>query len=494
MSEKIENQEQRASTAGGWRGRIPLFTRLANLFLLLILLAAAYGCVRFWLHVIDYEFQLNLGEGIILSEINALANGYALYPEGHDVFRASNYGPLYYLLGRAFWYIQPFAYAPLRWLSFVTLIGLMGVAYIFLRGEGLPRTMSATLSLLLLLSPVIHLWGIYLKPDGLALLLSVIAIVSYMRTRNPYIALPFFLIAFYCKQTYVAVPIVITLYELRRDFKSGIQFALIAALSGLALLLCFQWLVFADGNMWLHLVTYNRSSFHLERYLAGLTYPVSTALLLPILMLFFVRPGLRDNPLVGYLIMCTAIALVAVGKFGSDINYFMESWVAAVLLLGQGFRRQLVTRESRSLFGNRYFAGILILLAAVFLIPYPRSITQLRVQSEALRTNQTLVTDLSALIQPHDIVHSDIPGIFATIPKPLQLLIDDPTLFHLVTQADAVGFPADLFTRALNRKRLALYLTREPVPHEGYTFRREVIFYEGFAPTRLFLYMRNVDL
>ena len=284
-------------------------------------------------------YSRDYGEGCVLAMVQLLAErgSYFLpmrdYPQVHanypPVFVALNW-PLYELLG-------PSLAVP-RSLSLLATAGLLAGLFLLLDRLGTGRLPAALLALGFLAPWFVQTWAGLGRVDMLACLFSVLGLLAWERDRDRpgwgrYRALPFFWLAFFTKQNALLAPTAVLLDLLLEDRRRFLR-ALFAFL--VPLLLLFGLLVaVTGGEAWRHLVVYTAAADYewgrmAESYreLALVAWPAA-------LLLLAARPRLDGprRPIFIYWLLNLA-ALATIAKAGAAQNYFVEPWLATLLLAG----------------------------------------------------------------------------------------------------------------------------------------------------------------
>lgn len=365
------------------------------LLLLLSLLAkdaiGAATSARMW----AYPFQFDESEGMIVAETLLLDRGVPIYnTPGPDLFVAAPYPPLFYLLA---WPGQHLAGAEPTFKvgrSITLLATLLAGVAIF----GIVQVMTKSkLAGLLGASAwwslsLVTFWGSLVKPDMLALAFGLGG-VWWLLARPPrqvWWALPFFLAAFYTKQTAIAAAVAGIFWLLLTRPRTGLAFG--AAYAGGALIPSAILIAITNGGYYWH-----EGAWHIpglpdpvhalpwmgDRFAEYVTNFASTYALFLVpgtLVLFYLgvrgllrrftsdsRPPLstaQSKPLLllAYLVM-TVVVASGTGTLGGNHNHLLD-WAAAGCI-GFGVAAG-VALKVRGAVGKTAFAlGGLIVLAFV---------------------------------------------------------------------------------------------------------------------------------
>jgi 4-amino-4-deoxy-L-arabinose transferase-like glycosyltransferase len=304
-----------------------------------IAVALAFGLVaaRQWpqlLDLLDYPYQIDYGEGVVVGQAARLEHGLELYPASDldgPGFVGANYPPLYYLAVALAPELPTNVFQEARLLSFAgylltaLLAGLLAGRLARWRPAGLVAA-AAVLAL-----PPAREWGVFAKPDLPALAAStagLLAVVLARPGRAPWAA-PLFALALLTKQTAVAAPLAAGLWLLLTPGRRREALAL----GGLTAALVLGPLVLLElgpqAVFW-HLVVANARGWVWDRFDdIGLTFLEIYRPLLPVAAL--VAPlawrQRRLAPLALYLPLAL-LTLLAAGLPGSSRNYALEAGVA----------------------------------------------------------------------------------------------------------------------------------------------------------------------
>ncbi len=287
-------------------------------------------------------------EGMRLAEMLHLRQGVPIYaPATGERFDAAIYGPLYYLVGSRLIKPEEPAYLPLRLLAALATLGCAAVsgALAFQLGR---RILAAVLAPLIVLSyGFVSFYGTSSRADSLALFFSVTgALVAYRFRKSSSILLstPLFLASFFYKQQFVAAPLAVFAFLLlEKRFRRAAAFAGLMTAGLLGLLALFQFAIFRGQAFFTHFYFYNLLPFSWTQFKGGVIVFAVLFVVPTLVGLEFVRVH-RDRFFGCYLLAAVFFALFAVGKEGSDTNYFLES----ILILAALFAALLAERIAQT--------------------------------------------------------------------------------------------------------------------------------------------------
>jgi len=296
-------------------------------------------------------------DGWMLYSILRIRDGQALYTDyGQYPFILALYTPLYYtLVGMGTRFLSLDAYQALvfgRALSALATLASLWALYAIGGRLGLSRIARWVGIGVFVLSPSLHPWGYTLRPDALALALSLCGLWLGLTARKPWTLVCTALIlagAFYTKQSFVSAAVALGFAHLkRRDYPSAAIFTL--SYGALVAGGCAALEISTAGLFSRNVLVSNAVTADL-RYLAQLLLPA--LLQLPLLTLAAVG-GRRhwschvgSEPVLIYLVCSTVVCLVALTKAGSDVNYFLEPLACLALYAGRGIQNLTVAPEGR---------------------------------------------------------------------------------------------------------------------------------------------------
>jgi hypothetical protein len=386
MSEMLQNTPESLSPSNGsgrWRWARVLLV-VALVLLLAGLLWKDLASARMSSDLFAYPFQFDESEGMIVAETMLLDQGTNIYLKpGPELFIAAPYPPVFYLLGWPAQHLlgQEPTFKIGRAISIAASIlagvCLLGIVFALTR-EIMAGALAAAMWWSL---GLVAFWGSLVKPDVLALALGLGGI-WWLLARPPrqvWWALPFFLGAFYTKQTAIAAGVAAVAWLLVTRWRTGLKFG--AAYAAGAILPTVVLYLLTDGGYWYHMYTVHDLPWLAERfrdYVLGFlgTYGAfvilgMAAIVVTAVMWVVARarreadsfPG--DGALLVFFYLCMSlVAAVGAGTLGGNHNHFLE-WVAASCI-GLGLGAGLLLR-SRSVFA--YLLGTLLAIALLTQVP-----------------------------------------------------------------------------------------------------------------------------
>jgi hypothetical protein len=334
----------------------------------------ALGCLTSLKNVwglVWLPYQLNFVEGVILSGVQRIVEGQALYPASRQFPVIINvYGPVYYYVGA--WLLKWFGvtFAPLRLLTMVSGVVVAGLVALLLHHLTASWKLGLSFGFFFLTISLVQDWLPLARVDMPGVALSLAGLYLYSRFRDQwYLSIPFFLGAIFCKYTLVAAPSACLLDLLiQKHVKQAAGFAgSLALLSGLAFLglqsttgggFAFDTIALSHPDPF----TFGRALHFFQ--LAVFQYPL--------LFVLGVGLALRDlrkkvATLPSLYLTLSTLTLITAGKFGSDSNHMIE-WTAILCLCG-GLSYHALRQEAAGATAVLLVPGVLTLVILANLRP-----------------------------------------------------------------------------------------------------------------------------
>jgi hypothetical protein len=270
-----------------------------------------------WGQAIALAGPVLYGEGAV-AHAAILSRSLATYAEGDgSAFTAANYPPLYYVLASVG---DPFVTG--RILSVVATIAIAALVAWRARAGG--RIVAAALGLgWLALSPV-AIWGPAVKPDLVALALTVAGVLALERRRAG-LAAVLLVLAIATKPTAALPALALGAWVASRDRELLWPLARSGALTLAAAAVVF--VPFGYGGLWRHVVAWNALAWSIESAL--LLAFLGVVILAALLGVALAARGF-SGPIAAYGI--AGLAVVALGgREGATINYLLDLAAAGSL-------------------------------------------------------------------------------------------------------------------------------------------------------------------
>jgi hypothetical protein len=272
-----------------------------------------------WVQAIAIDGPVLYGEGAV-AHAAILTRTLATYVDaGVPAFTAANYPPLYFLLAAVG---DPFVTG--RALSVVATIGIAGLVAWRARSGG--PLVAAALGLgWLTLSPV-AIWGPAVKPDLVALALTVGAVLALERRRAG-LAAALLVLAMVTKPTAIVPAAALLVWIAWRDRTLLRRFAVSGAIAAAAAAVAL--VPFGYAGLWQHVVVWNALPWHLDAALL-------LAFLGAVILAAMLGVGLISRGFIGPIAAYAVAALFIValgGREGATINYLLDLAAAGSLAL-----------------------------------------------------------------------------------------------------------------------------------------------------------------
>lgn len=322
-------------------GRVP---KISFFLFIVAAILAALNLTYLWLQTSNPDETSNPESLFVLHSVE-VSEGKPLYTDFRKPpYNVTQYTPVHYFilafLKRSFDLNmqQLFVWGRRLMLLLASCIGLV----IFLNGKKQTRSMIYSLTAALIFVGSYMLWPLACtnRADIPATLFSIIAIVIFAQNAkySLYLSIPFLLLAFYTKHSFLSAPAAIGLYLLiNAQFVKAVKFsAIFAALAGL---IWFLMHIATNGMSTLNLVGTNIAPMKFQNVRLVIGAFLQTAAL-PLILSFsgFSR---RNNPIAIYLVVSLLLAIFATAKVGSSMNYLLEPLAASCLLIPAALKRAL---------------------------------------------------------------------------------------------------------------------------------------------------------
>jgi len=281
----------------------------------------ALVAIAYWLLAVGLRAPILYGEGAV-AHAATLARDHleyaALGATNRPIFVAANYPPLYFQLSGIG---DPFVTG--RVLSIAGTLFVAGAIAWTARGGG--PIVALALAAAWLASMPVSVWGPALKPDLIALALTVGAVLALQRRpSSPIVAGIAIALAMTAKPTAALPAIALGVVLGSRDRGAGLRYAVAAAVTGALVLVATG---SADARMLEHVVTWNALPWRAEQavllaVLGLLVFGVT------IIALALLR---RTADAIGVYALAAAGIVVLGGRDGATVNYLLDLTAAASL-------------------------------------------------------------------------------------------------------------------------------------------------------------------
>jgi hypothetical protein len=326
------------------------------------------------------------------------------------------------------------------------------------------------------------------RADIPATLFSIIAIIIFAQNAkfSLYLSIPFLLLAFYTKQSFVSAPAAIGLYLLiNKQFGQAVKFSIIFAAS--AALIWVLMHTTTDGMSTLNLISTNVAPMKFQNVRLVMGAFLQTAALPLVLSFSGFNRQWRNDPVAIYLVVSLILTIFATAKLGSSMNYLLEPLATCCLLIPAALKRNL---EASSISKTSLIAAFVILV-----IP---QINFLKFTLDTLNFRDSESAKKIAS-QAAGFVISDNPRISVSSPKPFLV---DPYVYSYL-ESKGKWDSSELLSMIRNGKIQYLILSaplQRPLTWQGVTrLPRSVVktCSEEFRQTAFvndyYLYVRKKD-
>ncbi len=416
-----------------------LFLTAREYVTVLLFLAICSGAAYFYriATTVAYPYELDYGEGIVLwqaAHVSTLATAY--HPITQYPYIVFHYPPLYHAVSLVVSKLTGDLLLAGRLVSLLSTLGIcLTLAWIVYRSAPAraPKMAKAAGAILAGALPCglkTMDWAQLMRVDMLALWLTFAGLALFIVGRTAvsrYAAFVLFIAALYTRQTLIAGPLACLLVATILNTRKGIKLLAFAVVLGAAVM---TWLELAThGQIFRHIFLYNQNPFSIRRAITYVDQNIQWTLPLLVLAaaaaigpLLDVARAVSQRTLVPLRIrlasstyrlalftftlhfIFSALLSLAIGKVGSNINYFLECNLSACVLAGL-----LVTRL---IWGSRKTAWTSPAAAVAYLLPLlliaqqaetgihsmPRAASEER--AEYIRSSEALVRILQGSPEP----------------------------------------------------------------------------------------------
>jgi hypothetical protein len=314
--------------------QLPRFRAVVALTVLLPLALGAGWLVLDSLRIaVTLPVQLNYVDGYTVDDALRLARGEPLYPDPTSApYTVTVYTPVFLAATAALVGLGCDGLVAGRLLVLSSILGL--AAIIIWVGYRPTGWVAVLVALALLLHPMQWPWSLVIRPDLMAIFLSVLAVVvasGATGRRTIAISATLCVVAMLTKQTAAAAPVAILISLLVRDRRGALFFSTIFGLGTLSAAAILQWA--SHGQFFFQTVTANVNPFEIGRAVAmyGRFLATGPLVIATLVVMLVATARRRKLSVVAMYALVSLLSAVAVGKTGSSMNYFLEPLVAVAL-------------------------------------------------------------------------------------------------------------------------------------------------------------------
>ncbi len=363
------------------------YFRWPLIFLLVCLALQALSYIFFANQIIQFPYDVNSGEGLILSRALSISRGEAVYtPIGVEPYIVMNYTPVFeWVLSGLISMFGP----DLGWgrlLSVVSTVLIGFFAGLIVHTVTRSRLIAVIAGLLFICSGWVRVWSVLCRTDMFALMCTCAGLWAFVRGLHQsrargwmIVSVIFFMLGLFTRQSLIAASLSCMIHlffeGVRGADKSRLMhgvrrmFPLGAAMVVLGLGICLLLQALTGGEFYRHTFTYTLDEFALDRFTGFLSVFLKFHGILTVLALSATVINLwrRENIWASAYWIFAGLVTITAGKTGSSINYFLEFYLAGCLIVGiwlgqivKSSRRQWTVLVGPSLAIVLIFAQVLV--------------------------------------------------------------------------------------------------------------------------------------
>lgn len=314
-------------------------TIAVRLLLLVVMVSACLALLQS-VPLVRLPYQIDFGEGLMLEGAQRVQGHQPLYPSPYAFpIVLHDWGPVAYAAATLAMSGGNPSFPAGRVLVVICSVLLATLVTLILKRWTGSLWTGLAFGLLLLTLPGFRFWLYLLRIDVIAVVLSTLGVLLYARNeRHRYWAVPFFVLAIFCKYTLIAAPAAVFVHLLfRRRIREGIGFA--AALS-LICLMIFTLLQAATGGWFaFHMFGTHSDRYSALQFLALAALVWASAPVVTGLAVWYVVHQVRgrQRSFASIYFVTSLVTSLSAGQLGSTTNHFLEWMVASCLCAGLGY-------------------------------------------------------------------------------------------------------------------------------------------------------------
>lgn len=313
------------------------------------------------------------GEGFVLN-YSMLLHQYGNYyfDINNYPYIYGNYPPLYpFILSIFLFFFRPSFFWG-RLISVIATMVIVVILYKIFSSNTKSKFFPFILSALFLGPYFVVIWSSLVRVDMLGIMLSILGLYVYEKYNNKnsklkYISIIFFILSFYTKQTLIAAPISIIIYNF---FKNKREFYIFSSLYAIPLLSIFiVGTIITHGQLFLHLVVY-AMFIPLEWGKFFITFQQFFKMFAVLLALFLSNIFIwKKNGIYSIYCIVNLVLLTSYLKPGSSYNYFIEPFLSLLIIGGLSFLESFKKLSSDVI---KVFLLIVLSIQIFLIIPFDR--------------------------------------------------------------------------------------------------------------------------
>jgi 4-amino-4-deoxy-L-arabinose transferase-like glycosyltransferase len=219
--------------------------------------------------ILFYPYEVEYSEGFELYNAIRIYEGENLYKDIHSEpkFLTVDYPPIFYYIGAILIPIFGETLIGGRVISLLSSLLIVILIFKIVHKETKSKKLSLISSLLFFSSYTVFFWSVLYRNLMLPILFSLLGvyfILDYKKTKRLILAVTFFLLALYTKQTAIIASVAVFLFLFLKDRKTAFKFLSLLSVPALGIFLLINYLT--DNQFFLHTFEYNLSfsTSHLE--------------------------------------------------------------------------------------------------------------------------------------------------------------------------------------------------------------------------------------
>ena len=391
-------------------------------------------------------YQIDYEEGNILNAAVRITHGLSPYPNPHALPSIINpYGPVLYLVEALLVKLFGVVFMPGRILVIVSGIVIAILIATILRRETRSSAIGVGFGALFLCSPFVQFWWPLLRVDLVGLALTLAGLTVFHRDpRRVWMTAILFVLAVYTKHTLIAAPTACFVWSLLNQQKrTAVRFAAACFALGAGALAIGE--IFTHGVLAFALFRTHPDPYLWSAYPNALAQVAEAHSLLVILVMILLLEDHRARKVslpALYLIFAT-LAVLTIGKAGSNSNHLLELVAALCLAAGTGFKYLLELAGAW-----RFIPFAIALLIAIPLVDHSRSL-EFEPQSSACEQVINLIRE-----QRGTYILSENTGAVVLAGK--TPLISNPFVYTQLVKYG--GWSDDQLVMMLDRRQIPLVL------------------------------------
>ncbi len=321
--------------------------------------------------IISYPYQISYPEGFILNQAYLINQGKSIYKGIDDYpFIITNYPVIYPYLCALIIKMTGISFVSGRFITFLASILVVYVIYEILKKDT-SKNIAIMSALFFIASSYIYKNSPFMRVDMLGLFFSLLGLYFFIcsgERRNIFYSIPFFVLALYTKQTFIAAPLSVA-FVLFSKPKKAVVFIILMVVFYVSIFLILNFLT--GGEFYRHNFLYNLNIFSLRQAIKHYVWALqnhAVVVVFSVIYLILAFMDKKSNIFVNYFLLSSIIA-VSVGKIGANMNYFFEMIASSCILTGLCLQRLRDEIESEKIY--IYLTGTAIMVQLILWLHMP---------------------------------------------------------------------------------------------------------------------------